>query len=222
MRNSGNFHPEWGYLAPAPSFMRTARIVIVATAIGATAGAGVVLSLVERPSASAVAEAGKKLVVVHSLVQPATSAAAATAQNPPSQPFAERATTTAPVDAKWRATVTAPSLGAASTQASSAAASPPAATQAPAPIAAEAGAVSTPATPASIAALAETSAAASPATAPDIAAVPDQTTKDSKQRRAAEGAASHGSQNAEAKRRSASSSKPLPLLQRIFGGHSGT
>jgi hypothetical protein len=51
MRSAGNFSPEWGYLAPAPSFMRTARIVMVATAIGATAGAGVVLSLVEHPSA---------------------------------------------------------------------------------------------------------------------------------------------------------------------------
>jgi hypothetical protein len=50
MRFAGNFHPEWGYLAPAPSFMRTARIVLVATAVGATAGAGVVLSLVDRPA----------------------------------------------------------------------------------------------------------------------------------------------------------------------------
>ena len=51
MRSAGNFHPEWGYLAPAPSFMRTVRIAVVATAIGATAGAGVVVSLVERPAA---------------------------------------------------------------------------------------------------------------------------------------------------------------------------
>ena len=42
MRFAGNFHPEWGYLAPAPNFMRTARVVVVATAIGATAGAAVV------------------------------------------------------------------------------------------------------------------------------------------------------------------------------------
>ena len=39
MRSAGNFSPEWGYLAPAPSFMRTARVVLVATAVGATAGA---------------------------------------------------------------------------------------------------------------------------------------------------------------------------------------
>lgn len=49
MRSAGNFHPEWGYLAPAPSFMRTVRIALVATAIGAVGGAVVVVSLVERP-----------------------------------------------------------------------------------------------------------------------------------------------------------------------------
>ncbi|HTV38563.1 MAG TPA: hypothetical protein VMF12_19195 [Xanthobacteraceae bacterium] len=52
MRSAGNFHPEWGYLAPAPSFMRTARVALVATAIGATAGAVVVVSLVARPGAN--------------------------------------------------------------------------------------------------------------------------------------------------------------------------
>lgn len=51
MRYAGNSHPEWGYLAPAPSFLRTARIVIVAMAVGATAGAGVVFALVDRPAA---------------------------------------------------------------------------------------------------------------------------------------------------------------------------
>ena len=53
MRSAGNFHPEWGYLAPAPSFLRTLRIALVATAIGATAGAAVVVSLVERPASGA-------------------------------------------------------------------------------------------------------------------------------------------------------------------------
>jgi len=79
MRFAGNFHPEWGYLAPAPNVMRTARIVVVATAIGATAGAAVVLSLAERSAPGAVADAGKTLVVVHSLVQPAEAAALAAA-----------------------------------------------------------------------------------------------------------------------------------------------
>jgi hypothetical protein len=44
MRSTANFHPEWGYLAPAPSFMRRARIVLLATAIGVTLGAGAVFS----------------------------------------------------------------------------------------------------------------------------------------------------------------------------------
>ena len=50
MRNGGNFHPEWGYLAPAPGFVRTVRVVLVATAVGAAAGAGVVFSLVGHPA----------------------------------------------------------------------------------------------------------------------------------------------------------------------------
>src|ERR1700761_463863 len=84
----GNFHPEWGALAPAPSFMRTARIVAVATAIGATAGAGVVLSLAGSggalgPQANADAASDKPLVIVHSLVQPAETAPVA-AQAAPS------------------------------------------------------------------------------------------------------------------------------------------
>ena len=44
MRHVMNFHPEWGCLAPAPSFLRTMRTVLVATAVGAIAGGGVVLS----------------------------------------------------------------------------------------------------------------------------------------------------------------------------------
>jgi hypothetical protein len=44
MRNSANFHPEWGYLAPAPGFIRRARVALIATAVGATVGGGGVLS----------------------------------------------------------------------------------------------------------------------------------------------------------------------------------
>jgi len=51
MRRAVNFNPEWGYFAPAPSFMRTVRIVAVAAIVGATAGAAVVFSLVDRPAA---------------------------------------------------------------------------------------------------------------------------------------------------------------------------
>ncbi|HEY5065415.1 MAG TPA: hypothetical protein VIJ04_11425 [Xanthobacteraceae bacterium] len=52
MRSAGNFHPEWGYIAPAPGFMRMVRIALVATAIGAVAGAVVVVSLIERPGSN--------------------------------------------------------------------------------------------------------------------------------------------------------------------------
>jgi hypothetical protein len=51
MRSAGNFNPEWGYLAPAPNFVRTVRIVVVAAAIGATAGAAVVFSLTDHTGA---------------------------------------------------------------------------------------------------------------------------------------------------------------------------
>ena len=51
MRPAANFNPEWGYLAPAPNFMRTLRIVVVAAAVGATGGAAVVFSLIDRPAA---------------------------------------------------------------------------------------------------------------------------------------------------------------------------
>ncbi len=78
MRSAGNFSPEWGYLAPAPSFMRTARIVVVATAIGAIAGAGVVLSLVDRPAA----DNDQASVNAHALVTSVEAApAASTASN---------------------------------------------------------------------------------------------------------------------------------------------
>jgi hypothetical protein len=79
MRSAGNFSPEWGYLAPAPSFMRTARVVLVATAVGATAGAAVVLSLVDRPVAGGEATA----VAAHAIV---TSVQAATVPAMPAPP----------------------------------------------------------------------------------------------------------------------------------------
>ena len=47
MRHAPSFHPEWGYLAPRPGFIRTARLVIVASAVGAAAGAAVVISLLD-------------------------------------------------------------------------------------------------------------------------------------------------------------------------------
>jgi hypothetical protein len=68
MRFAGNFNPEWGYLAPAPSFIRTVRIVVVAATVGATAGAAVVFSLVDRPVA-------EESVAARTLARPAYSVA---------------------------------------------------------------------------------------------------------------------------------------------------
>jgi hypothetical protein len=63
MRHAGNFNPEWGYIAPAPNFLRTARVLVVAAAIGATASAVVVFSLMDRPAA-------ETSVAARTLVQP--------------------------------------------------------------------------------------------------------------------------------------------------------
>jgi hypothetical protein len=50
MRHGRNLNPEWGYVAPGSGFMRTARF-LVATIVGATAGAVIVFSLLDRPVA---------------------------------------------------------------------------------------------------------------------------------------------------------------------------
>src|SRR6476620_5670702 len=63
MRHAGNFNHEWGYIAPAPNFLRTARVFVVAAAIGATASAAVVFSLMDRPAA-------ETSVAARTLVQP--------------------------------------------------------------------------------------------------------------------------------------------------------
>ncbi len=72
MRLADNFNPEWGYLAPAPSFMRTARVALVAAAVGAISGAGVVLSLIDRPAAEETSVAARTLVRQPDLASVAT------------------------------------------------------------------------------------------------------------------------------------------------------
>ena len=64
MRHAKNLHPEWGYVPAGNRFGRTISIFLVATAIGATAGGGVVLSLVDVPT-------GQASVGAHSLAAPA-------------------------------------------------------------------------------------------------------------------------------------------------------
>ncbi len=92
MRSAGNFHPEWGYLAPAPSFMRTLRTVLLATAIGATAGGAVVVALVGHAGND---DGGDGSIAAHALVTnvpPLNPPAAATAS--PAPAFASGAATT--------------------------------------------------------------------------------------------------------------------------------
>jgi len=62
MRHVMNFHPEWGCLAPAPSLIRTMRTVLVATAVGAVAGGGVVLSLADHSAGGQTSVAERTLV----------------------------------------------------------------------------------------------------------------------------------------------------------------
>jgi hypothetical protein len=169
MRFAGNFHPEWGYLAPAPNFMRTVRIVAVATAIGATAGAAVVLSLADHPAANPVTDAGKSLVVVHSLVQPAEAAAPATTPAP--APTAALAAP--PVVAQPAPTTTSASPPPQHVQASAQpiAPTPPALARQPAPLASDSSTMATSQPPASVAALSESPPATEVARASDVAIV---------------------------------------------------
>jgi hypothetical protein len=186
MRFAGNFHPEWGYLAPAPNFMRTARVVVVATAIGATAGAAVVLSLAERSAPGPVADAGKTLVVVHSLVQPAEAAApaaapvAAATPTPVIAPVATAAPV-APAKVQASAAPSVPAMPPANPQISAppvtASAPPPAMAQVPAPAPSDSRAVSNSAAPASVAALSESppvTEASAPAATDNAAVSPVQ------------------------------------------------
>jgi hypothetical protein len=69
MRASANFHPEWGYLAPAPSFIRRVRVVLVATTLGAIVGAGVGLFPVSH-------QATELSVAARTLVRPIETASA--------------------------------------------------------------------------------------------------------------------------------------------------
>src|SRR5580700_1611252 len=114
MRSTGNFSPEWGYLAPAPSMLRTVRVVLVATAIGATAGAGVVLSLVDHSAGDGgdkIAGAARAIVVTSVQAAPvqaptmseakmAPAAAAPVAQTPVQKPVQAAALSQTPPQAQ--------------------------------------------------------------------------------------------------------------------------
>ena len=85
MRHAGNFNPEWGYLAPAPNFLRTTRLFVVAAAIGATASAAVVFSLMDRPAAET-SVAARTLVQPVAPAVPARSAPLVAQVQTPSEP----------------------------------------------------------------------------------------------------------------------------------------
>jgi hypothetical protein len=127
MRSAGNFHPEWGYLAPTPSFARTLRIALVATAVGATAGAGVVVSLVPHHAAGGGTDDS---IAAHALVTsvPAASSAAAVAPAQPAQTAAPPAQTAAvsaqPAAASAQQAIPAGEIGAAGSVGANAAAPP--------------------------------------------------------------------------------------------------
>src|SRR5215475_9666353 len=96
MRSTGNFHPEWGYFAPSPIFIRTARIVLIAVTVGGIGGASVVLSMLERP-------VGETSVAARTLPRPGEIVSVPVGTPPAALEKAQaltpdRPTTTAPTD----------------------------------------------------------------------------------------------------------------------------
>jgi hypothetical protein len=80
MRFGRNFNPEWGYAAPSPSVMRTARLVGLAAIIGASAGAATVFSLLDRPIAQESVAA--RTLVAPDPKRPVTTSTSVAAQQP--------------------------------------------------------------------------------------------------------------------------------------------
>jgi hypothetical protein len=80
MRYDRNFNPEWGFAPPAPSVMRTARLIAFAAIIGATAGAATVFSLLDRPVAEESVAA--RTLVTPDPGRPLTASASVSAQQP--------------------------------------------------------------------------------------------------------------------------------------------
>lgn len=67
-----NFHPDFGYLLPTPSFLRIVRVASIATAAGVVAGASVTLILV----ANLPSEPSDSSVAMRTMVRDASSAPA--------------------------------------------------------------------------------------------------------------------------------------------------
>jgi len=120
MRSTGNFHPEWGYLAPSPMFIRTARIVLIAVTVGGLVGASVVLSTLERP-------ASETSVAARTLTRPGEVVSVPVGTPPAAQEKVQAVTpdrppTTAPTDTDASSTQS-PTGGAAAPEAPAARAS---------------------------------------------------------------------------------------------------
>jgi hypothetical protein len=75
MRDSTNFHPEWGYLAPTQGFIRTARVALVTTAVGAIVGAGVGFSWISH-------QVTETSVAARTLVRPIDASSSRTNASP--------------------------------------------------------------------------------------------------------------------------------------------
>jgi hypothetical protein len=83
MRSAKNLHPDWGYVpARKIDFMRAISTFLVATTIGATAGGGMVLSLVDVPTSQA-------SVGAHTLAAPVQALSSAPEAAPNPQPVVE-------------------------------------------------------------------------------------------------------------------------------------
>jgi hypothetical protein len=76
MPNAGNFNPEWGYLAPKPGFIRSARMALAAGAIGTVAGMAVAVALIAHPSVD-VSVAARTMAQLGALEASPVSAASA-------------------------------------------------------------------------------------------------------------------------------------------------
>ncbi|HXX05157.1 MAG TPA: hypothetical protein VEJ37_12595 [Xanthobacteraceae bacterium] len=91
MRPARYSHPEWGYLAPAPSFVHMVRIVATAVAVGACAGAATAVSLIDRSGAD-------QSVAARTLAQPINEAMAPVPAPAPQSPVISKASDSAPVE----------------------------------------------------------------------------------------------------------------------------
>jgi hypothetical protein len=76
MSNIGNFNPEWGYLAPKPGFIRSARMALATGAIGIVTGMAVAVALFAHPSAD-VSVAARTMAPAGALEASPTSAVSA-------------------------------------------------------------------------------------------------------------------------------------------------